>query len=490
MFDWITELNRLGVLGEIILVAEFAIRIGLALAVLWKRRTDPEVRIGWILVLLALPFAGSILYLLVGQTRIGHLRIRRHRKIREILDQPEIHADGDPRVAAHADLPRVDAHLARLAERVSGGAPVRGNRIELFGDTNEVLRRMEEDIDAAREHCHFLFYIWLDDAAGTRIGEALVRAAERGVTCRVLVDAVGSRNFLRSRLCARMRAGGVEVVAALPANAARTFLARIDLRNHRKIAVIDRELSWTGSQNLAEASFAPKPKYAPWVDCAIRIEGPVSKELHLLFVEGWFLDTDESLVDFLRTPIEPREGGMIAQVVASGPNSQNHAATQLIQACIHEADHELVLTTPYFVPDNATIVNLATAARRGIDVTVVLPRRNDSRLVALASRSNYGPLLDAGVRLLEFEGGLLHAKTITVDRHIALVTSCNLDRRSFNLNFEAGVLVYDSDFASNLRFLQQSYCDRSVRLSAAEWEARPRRRVLAENAAGLLSPIL
>ena len=181
---------------------------------------------------------------------------------------------------------------------------------------------------------------------------------------------------------------------------------------------------------------------------------------------------------------------MVAQVVASGPNSHNHAATQLIQACIHEADHELVLTTPYFVPDNATIVNLATAARRGIDVTVVLPRRNDSRLVALASRSNYGPLLDAGVRLLEFEGGLLHAKTITVDRHIALVTSCNLDRRSFNLNFEAGVLVYDSDFASNLRFLQQSYCDRSVRLSAAEWEARPRRRVLAENAAGLLSPIL
>jgi cardiolipin synthase len=176
--------------------------------------------------------------------------------------------------------------------------------------------------------------------------------------------------------------------------------------------------------------------------------------------------------------------------VASGPNFRNQAATQLIQSCIHEADQQIVLTTPYFVPDIATIVNLATAARRGIEVTVVVPRHNDSRLVALASRSNYGPLLEAGVRILEFEGGLLHAKTITVDRRIGLVTSCNLDRRSFDLNFEAGVLIFDTDFASNLRFLQQSYMERSVTVDLDDWNHRSRFRNILENAAGLLSPLL
>ena len=315
-------------------------------------------------------------------------------------------------------------------------------------------------------------------------------AADRGVACRVLVDAVGSKAFLRSPLHARMREAGIQVQAALPANALRAIFVRLDLRNHRKIAVIDHELAWTGSQNLAEASFAPKPKYAPWVDCVVRIRGPVAKELHLLFVEGWYLDTDESLVEMLKDPVPLQDDGVIAQVVASGPNFRNQAATQLIQSCIHEADQELVLTTPYFVPDAATIVNLATAARRGIDVTVVVPRRNDSHLVALASRSNYLVLLKAGVKILEFEGGLLHAKTITVDRRIALVTSCNLDRRSFDLNFEAGVLVFNSDFASNLRFLQQSYMDRSVAVKPEEWSKRSRWRTIGENAAGLLSPLL
>lgn len=457
---------------------------------LTQKRRSPESRIGWILLLLGLPFIGTLVFLLVGETRLGRRRIDRHRRIREALDRPEIHADGDTEARAHDELDRSSSHLARLAEQISGGTPVRGNAIELFGDTAEVIRRMAMDIDGAKQHCHLLFYIWLDDDAGTCIGDALIRAVDRGVTCRVLVDGVGSKLFLRSALSERMKQAGVQVRAALPANPVRAIFARLDLRNHRKIAIIDHELAWTGSQNLAEADFALKPKFAPWVDCVIRLVGPVAKELHLLFVEGWFLDADESLVDELLEPVPTRENGVVAQVVASGPNFRNHAATQLIQSCIHEADEELVLTTPYFVPDGATIVNLATAARRGIKVTVVVPRRNDSRLVALASRSNYAPLLEAGVRILEFEGGLLHAKTITVDRRVALVTSCNLDRRSFELNFEAGVLVFNCDFASNLRFLQQSYCDRSVTVDPQKWGTRSSRSRLLENAAGLLSPLL
>jgi cardiolipin synthase len=161
-----------------------------------------------------------------------------------------------------------------------------------------------------------------------------------------------------------------------------------------------------------------------------------------------------------------------------------------LQSFIHEAKVELVITTPYFVPDNATVVNLATAARRGVDVHLVVPRRNDSFLVGLASRSSYGALLESGVQIHEFEGGLLHAKTITLDSDISLVSSANLDRRSLFLNFEAGLYVYDQNFTSQLRFLQQSYMDSSRQVNPVSWNKRGAKARLAENSAGLLSPLL
>ncbi|MDE0888616.1 MAG: cardiolipin synthase [Phycisphaerales bacterium] len=473
-----------------LILAEFVFRIGLVIMILSRRRIEPTTRLSWIILLLAIPVIGSIIYLLVGETRFGRQRIARHRRIIEALARPEVHANADPGTSAAGSLKSASLRIARLAELVSDSGPVLGNEIELFGDTNLILDGLEKDINAAREHCHLEFFIWLDDAAGVRIGEALIRAVARGLQSRVLVDGVGSKAFLRSALCRKMRAGGVEVVAALPANAVRALFSRIDLRNHRKIVVIDRGLAWTGSQNLAEASFAPKPKFAPWVDCAVRLQGPAAKELHLLFVEDWYLDTDESLIELLMTPVAMRPHGVPAQAFGTGPNFQNLAATQGLQSFIHEAKSQLVITTPYFVPDNATVVNLATAARRGVDVHLVVPRRNDSFLVGLASRSCYGTLLESGVHIHEFEGGLLHAKTITLDSDISLVSSANLDRRSLFLNFEAGLYVYDQDFTSQLRFLQQSYMDSSRQVDPVSWNKRGAKARLAENAAGLLSPLL
>ena len=491
MYEYlINALSIANLAGEAVILLEFAFRVSLIVWMLSQRRVEPATRLSWIILLLAIPFLGSIIFLLIGQNRFGRRRVMRHREVLAALDRPETHANADPEVNAAGSLEGPAHRMALLAEKVNGAGPVLGNRIELFGDTDLVLDGLEQDIDAATEHCHLLFYIWLDDAAGTRIGRALVRAAARGVACRVLVDGVGSKDFLKSDLRREMEAGGVMVHDALPANAIRAIFARLDLRNHRKIVVIDRELGWTGSQNLAEASFAPKPEFAPWVDCAVRIEGPVVKELHLLFVEDWYLDTNEMLVETLLTPIAPATGGVAAQAFGTGPNFQNQAATQVIQCLVHEACEELVMTTPYFVPDNATVVNLATAARRGVKVTLIVPRRNDSRLVGLASRSSYAPLLEAGVRIHEFEGGLLHAKTTVVDRKIALVSSANLDRRSLFLNFEAGLLVYDTDFASQLRFLQQRYLDSAVEVDPTSWAATPRRRRLGQNAAALLSPLL
>lgn len=491
MYEYlINALSIANLAGEAVILLEFAFRLSLIVWMLSQRRVEPATRLSWIILLLAIPFLGSIIFLLIGENRFGRRRVARHREVLAALDRPETHANSDPAVNAAGTLEGPARRMARLAEQVNGAGAVLGNRIELFGDTDRVLAGLERDIDAATDHCHLLFYIWLDDAAGTRIGRALIRAAARGVSCRVLVDGVGSKDFLKSDLRREMETGGVTVRDALPANAVRAIFARLDLRNHRKIVVIDRELGWTGSQNLAEASFAPKPEFAPWVDCAVRIQGPVVKELHLLFVEDWYLDTNEMLVETLLPPIAPIPGGVTAQAFGTGPNFQNQAATQVIQCLVHEACEELVMTTPYFVPDNATVVNLATAARRGVNTTLIVPRRNDSRLVGLASRSSYAPLLEAGVRIHEFKGGLLHAKTTVVDREIALVSSANLDRRSLFLNFEAGLVVYDGDFAGQLRFLQQQYLDSSVEIDPASWENIPRRRRISQNAAALLSPLL
>ncbi|MFM7809697.1 MAG: phospholipase D-like domain-containing protein, partial [Planctomycetota bacterium] len=287
-----------------------------------------------------------------------------------------------------------------------------------------------------------------------------------------------------------LEAGGVRVAEALPVTLFRLVFARLDIRNHRKLLIVDGTIAWVGSQNIADASFAPKARYAPWVDCMLRIRGPLVRELQVVFVEDWFMEHEEDLDAALA--IEPafETDGLSAQAVATGPNFRNDAMASLLQAAVHLARGEIVLTTPYYVPDLAMQSALAVAARRGVRVHLVVPRRNDSWLVQRASRAFYDELLDAGVSIHEFTGGLLHAKTLCVDGTTSVVTSANLDRRSFEINFEMGVLVYDAGFAGRLRVLQQGYIDRSVRVDPIEWAARTLGRRLLEGAAGLLSPLL
>ena len=473
-----------------LVIGEALYRLVFIGVILSRKGITPDSRIAWIMVILAIPLIGWLMYLMFGRRQLGHERIQRHQEVLQIVKDAKCHPELDPDVVSDIELTESHTQIASLAEQASGTLPLRGNKLKLFGDTTDIIDAIIKDIDGAQHHCHFLFYIWLADGSGTAVGEAIIRAAKRGVKTRVLVDHIGSKGFLKSDLCRKMRAQGVQVIAALHVNPFRAIFHRIDLRNHRKIIIIDGEIGWTGSQNMADADFAPKPKFAPWVDCAIRIEGPTAKELQLLFVEDWFMDTDERLDAAMNQPCVIHPEGIVTQVVPSGPDYKNASANQLVQACIQIARKEIVLTTPYFVPDGSSIMNMVVAAQRGVEVTLVTPRRNDSMLVGLASRSNYAPLLEAGVKIHEFTEGLLHAKTISVDRNLGLITSANLDRRSFNLNYEAGVLVYDSDFTSQLRFLQQSYIENSIKINLQEWNERGVRKRMLENLAGLLSPML
>ncbi len=471
------------------LVIEWTLRMIFIGFILLRRRPNPAVTLTWIIVILVFPFIGLIFYLLVGEARLGRSRTRRHQVIMQRLHDTAP-VPKDLLVTAAPKLTLRDQQTAALGEAVRGNVAMAGNDIELISDTDAYIDQMIEDIEQATSFCHLLYYIYLTDDSGTRLGKALAAAAKRGVACRLLVDAVGSKEFLRSSLRREMAQAGVKVVGALPASVLRMAFSRADLRNHRKITVIDGMIGFTGSQNIACASFAPKAKYAPWYDVSVRIKGPTVRDLNMLFIEDWYLDTDESLESLLAIMPPLSEHGVTAQIIGTGPDSYNEALRQLLLSAINSASEELILTTPYFVPDEATTTALCTAARRGVDTHLVVPARNDSPLVRLASRSYYEVLLESGVKLHEFRPGLLHSKTITIDRDLGVVSTANLDRRSFELNFEVSVVVYDSDFASRLRFVQRSYIAHSNLVSARYWRERGWSTRLTQNAAGVFSPLL
>jgi len=460
----------------------------IAIVLLGKKKTD-SAKIAWMLLIITLPFIGTAIFLLVGTRRLGSRRRKRNKKILERIPQSIYCHVSDARLI-DTKINKRFSSISHIAETIGGSQIINGNQATLIGDSGKMIASLASDIQRATKSCHILSYIMLDDQAGKTIAAALKEATSRGVACRLLLDSMGSKDFIRSDSCKQLRNHGVHVAEALPANLLRAVFERVDLRNHRKIAVIDNSIGYMGSNNIAEPSFAPKPKFAPWVDASVRVTGPVARELQAIFVQDWFMDGDEDLSALLEEPLHIDESGFSTQLMATGPNSNNHALSQLLQTAFFSAQKELIITTPYFSPDDSTESALLISAKRGVDTHLVLPARNDSSLVAAASRSRYASLLNAGVHIHEFDGGLLHAKTMTIDREIALIGSANLDRRSLDLNFEVSMLVYDSDFASELRFLQTTYIEQSTSISVdapAQWSVGER---LWQNGVSLIAPLL
>jgi cardiolipin synthase len=290
-----------------------------------------------------------------------------------------------------------------------------------------------------------------------------------------------------------MREAGVRVAVALPLKSAslRPSGLRLDLRNHRKIVVIDGSITYCGSQNCADPEFRVKPRFAPWVDAMIRFEGPIAAQNQLLFVSDWMSDVDEDLRELLERPLPADAAdGFPAEVVATGPTIRPLAMPEMFATLMHAARRELTITTPYYVPNEQLQAALCNAAHRGVATTVVFPARNDSPLVAAASRSYYRALLESGVRVHEYVGGLLHTKSLTVDGELCLIGSANMDRRSFDLNYENNVLFHDADLTAEVRALQERYLASSRAIELAEVLAWPARRRLWNNALAMLGPVL
>ncbi len=478
-------------IGVTFYLLHILVQVAIIVRVLLRPYREPASRIAWIVVIIAIPLLGILAYLLFGETSIGRYRIERLRDVLQRLPRVD-DSDGAATPTLPTAVPQRYAHLFQVGKTINGFDPVGGNQATLMADSNAAIDSIVADIDAATEHVHLLFYIWLPDNNGCKVVEALKRAAPRGVSCRAMADGLGSRTMIDSPHWQSMREAGVHLGKALPIGnpLLRPLHGRIDLRNHRKIVIIDNQITYCGSQNCADPEFRVKAKYAPWVDVLMRFEGPIVSQNQYLFASDWEAETGEHLGDLFNLPLPSTAAGFPAQVIGTGPTAQSSAMPEVFETLMFAARRELVITTPYYVPNESMQTALCASARRGVETTIVFPARNDSWIVAAASRSYYADLLAAGVHIYEYEGGLLHSKSLTLDGEVTLIGSANMDRRSFELNYENNILFYDPALTADMRQRQQNYINSSHPVTAEMVDGWVWYHRLWNNTIAMFGPVL
>lgn len=498
---WLHLLQRHDLAGWIWSIAIFVAHLVVVARALTRPNRTPASRVAWVAVILSVPALGVIAYLLLGETSIGRSRMIRLRRTQRLLEAPK-HDDDTGTVDVR---PRINA-LFDLCHSINGFRPVGGNRIALLGhpgapvdqpklDCRAAIDTLIADIEQARQHVHIAFYIWLDDGAGGRVADAVANAARRGVQCRVMVDALGSRPFIHGPRWKQLGDAGVKLLKTLDDVSRWHHFAfsRADLRDHRKIVVIDNRIAYCGSQNCADPEFEVKPEFAPWIDMLLRCEGPIVRQQQSLFLSGWIAEAREPGLDGLPAaePMPTRFAeNVVAQVFETGPITRHNAMSDMFAACMYAARSELLITTPYFMPDEAILRALCAAPRRGVKATIIFPAKNDSWLVGNACRSTYADLLACGVAVHEYPLGLLHSKSLTIDGQLALVGSANMDRRSLELNFENNMLIVETDVVAAVHARQSGYLAASRPVTLDEVRAWPFRQRLVQNTIAMMAPVL
>ena len=441
--------------------------------VLQKR--EPAATISWLVSLAALPYVGFLIYYIFGPQKLSRHRARRRRRH---VAMP--HHGGESEAE----------ELRSLASATTGLAPTTARAVRLLVDGGAKYAALLEEIRGARRHVHLAYYIYNPDHIGTALRDALVERARAGVKVRVLLDAMGSK-ACGQRFFAPLLAAGGELAWFHPARP--WLLWRrpwVNLRMHRKIAVIDGRVAYTGGINITDEEDERRRADA-YRDLHLRIEGDAVRAVQAIFVEDWAYATAQRdfVGDVARAMPAPLPGAIRTQVLASGPDSSWEAIHRLHVGAIHAASARVWLATPYFVPGEAAMMALTSTALAGLDVRLLLPKMSDSRLVTWCVRSYYDELLAAGVKVYEYQPRMLHTKALLVDDAISIIGSANFDHRSFRLNFELSVLFDDATIAGEL-----------ARLFEHEFASAPRVRNdrarplltarLPEALARLMSPLL
>ncbi|MFE4836479.1 cardiolipin synthase [Arthrobacter sp. NPDC056691] len=469
--------------------ADLVIRV-LAVGIIPGNRR-PTTAMAWLLGIFFVPALGLILFLLFGNFRLSRRRTEQQQLVNERVRAGSA-ALSD--VASEYSGPEWVQSAAELNRRLGSIPLVDGNQVELIPGYPDSIRAMTEAVRKAKRFVNAEFYIMSTDHVTDDLLTALEEAADRGVQVRVLFDHIGTLRVKGyNNLLKRLKAGNIQWRRMLPLLPIHGQWRRPDLRNHRKIMVIDGEVAFTGSQNLIEPSYNnPKHRKAgrEWVELMACLRGPIVPTLNVVFATDWLSETDESLEDQLQLSAEPSPGGVTAQVVPSGPGFTTENNLRLFNTLIYSAQHRISVCSPYFVPDDSLLYAITTAAQRGVDVELFVSEKGDQFLVHHAQQSYYEALLRAGVRIYLYKAPfVLHAKHFTIDDEVAVLGSSNMDMRSFSLNLEVSVMLLGADTVNSMRAVEDTYRDISHELRLEDWMRRPLAARYVDNVARLTATV-
>ncbi|MDO4918111.1 cardiolipin synthase [Kocuria sp.] len=496
MNPWIPfDLLPADTVPEWILVVLAALDLLLKLVALgWiPHQRRPSVALAWLLAIFLVPYAGILLFVVIGSSRLPRRRMARQARMNHVIQEntPE-------GVTLGPELDRFPGWVRTAAElnQNLGALPmVGGNDFEILTDNHGSMARMAADVDAATDYVHFEFYIVAVDRTSRDLLNALIRAHERGVRVRILIDHVGSLGYPGyAELVREFDRSGVPWRRMLPVRPWRGEWQRPDLRNHRKILVVDGLVGYTGSQNIIHRSYNKRKNVRrglEWKDLMVRATGAVVTELNAVFVSDWYSETEDLLLDESPAALEQTTGPVFAQVVPSGPGFETENNLRLFNHLIYNANHRVVISSPYFVPDESLLHALTTEAQAGVRIQLFVGETSDQFLAQHAQNSYYSELARAGVEIYRYSSPtVLHAKFVLVDDIVSVIGSSNMDERSFALDLEVSVLIVDEHVRERMETIVEQFTVHSTLLDVTAWEARPLPRKFLENVCRLTSGLL
>ncbi|MDO4427123.1 MAG: phospholipase D-like domain-containing protein [Moraxella sp.] len=511
---------------EVLAIAHTLLLLVLVAYIL-TRQKNYGVAIAWIAILALMPFLGVVLYLIFGRAYISRHYGQRNKKAQNLLSdfakRQDINLGSDEHLAKLNDDWQA---LAKMGE-ANTGFGVQGNHTAtLLATPDAIFDAILADIHTAKKSIMLSFYIIHPQGRVLEIIDALLSAQARGVACVVLADSVGSGGFFRSKSYKSLINQGIRVEELLPVGLFKTVVARADVRNHRKIICIDEDIGYTGSFNLVDPRFfKAKSGVGQWIDVMIRTthkhDVGVIKAMLTTIATDLSAQTSDNLSNLkqvigtytkkfplpknrltnTRQPIDNKHQfhfdsvhNVVMQFLPSAPELSGHLVYETIISAIYNAKKSIIITTPYFVPDEPLMLALTSSARRGVDITLIMPTVNDSKLVKYASQANFQPLLEAGIRLALYREGLLHSKILLIDDVYALFGTVNMDMRSFYLNMEVTLAIYRTDdgfgLIDEIAQLQQQYLSHCDFISMSDWQNRKLYQQVRDGAVRLISPLL
>ena len=474
-------------LGALVILLINLIALGLV-----PERRRPSSAMAWLLLILFLPVLGILLFLLIGSPYVPRKRREEQQVAGELIQSGLTHV---PALPSSSDRPGWLDSVMVLNRRLAWLPAEQNNTAELFANYEESIQAKADLVRTAERFVHVEYFMMCRDSTTEAFYQALLEVAGRGVKVRVLFDHVSTFGLPGYKeMLATFDEAGIEWRPMLPIQPLKGQFRRPDLRNHRKIVVVDGRAGFVGSQNMIDSSYHNKKHEAAgrkWRELTTKVQGPVVQSMNLVFASDWFIETKEILRDYVQPEPFPDDlGDLTCQIVPSGPGFPDENNLRLFNTLIYGAQHRLTITSPYFVPDDSLLYAITTAAQRGVAVELFVSEQGEQFMVSHAQNSYYRFLLEAGVRIYRYPYPyVLHSKHFSIDDHTAVIGSSNMDIRSFNLDFEVSMMCTGPSFVARMREVEDMYRSISRELTLEEWKKRPLTKRWLDNVMRLTSAV-